>query len=116
MPGPALRHARVLTSPRESVPMKAIPLPLLILTLAACDRPTAPEPAGAAALSPAAGATAVVRFGINELGSPFPPQLRHDHSSTAADMLVPQTVVIARGGSVTFQIDEVHQAAVYRPG
>ena len=96
--------------------MKGFPLALLFLTLAACDHPTAPDSAGAPAPNLAAGATAVVRFGINELGSPFPPQVGHDHSSTAADMLVPQTVVIARGGSVTFQIDEVHQAAVYRPG
>ena len=91
-------------------------LPALALLLAACDRPVDPDSAGAQAPAMAAAATATVRFGLNELGSPFPPQDRHDHSSTAADMLVPQTVVIARGGSVTFQIDEVHQAAVYRPG
>ncbi len=80
----------------------------------ACDGPTALP--SSATIAPVARSTANVRFGLNELGSPFPPQDGHDHSSTAADMLVPQTVVIARGGSVTYQIDEVHQAAVYRPG
>ena len=91
-------------------------VPALALLLAACDQPADPSAAGAPAPTLALAATATVRFGINELGSPFPPQAGHDHSSTAADMLVPQTVVIARGGSVTFRIDEVHQAAVYRPG
>jgi hypothetical protein len=84
--------------------------------LAACDRPTEPTVGGPLPASLSAAATAAVRFGLNELGSPFPPQIGHDHSSTAADNLVPRTVVIARGGSVTYQIDEVHQAAVYRPG
>jgi hypothetical protein len=96
--------------------MRAASLGALALTIVACDQPVAPTPGGAGTPNLAVVATATVRFGINELGSPFPPQDRHDHSSTAADMLVPQTVVIARGGSVTFQIDEVHQAAVYRPG
>ena len=49
--------------------MKGFPLALLFLTLAACDHPTAPDSAGAPAPNLAAGATAVVRFGINELGS-----------------------------------------------
>lgn len=96
--------------------MRAASLGVLALTLVACDQPVSPTPAVAGAPSLAMAAVATVRFGINELGSPFPPQDRHDHSSTAADMLVPQTVVITRGGSVTFHIDEVHQAAVYRPG
>jgi len=85
------------------------------LSMAACDQPVDPTPVRTMGASLAAAAAPIVRFGLNELGSPFPPQDGHDHSSTAADMLVPQTVVIARGGSVTFQIDEVHQAAVYRP-
>ena len=96
--------------------MRAASLGVLALTLVACDQPVSPTPAVAGAPGLAMAAIATVRFGINELGSPFPPQDRHDHSSTAADMLVPQTVVITRGGSVTFHIDEVHQAAVYRPG
>lgn len=94
---------------------KASLLVPLALALTDCDRPTTPS-STAVAPNLSAAAIAEVRFGINELGSPFPPQDGHDHSSTAADKLVPQTVVIARGGSVTFRIDEVHQAAVYRPG
>ncbi len=61
-------------------------------------------------------ATVTVRFGFNEHGSPFPPQVGHDHSSQAKDVLIPRTVVIARGGSVSYAVDEVHQVAVYRPG
>jgi plastocyanin len=96
--------------------MSAVSLGVLALTLVACDQPASPTAAGARTPGLAVAATVSVRFGINERGSPFPQQNRHDQSSTAADRLVPQTVVITRGGSVTFQIDEVHQAAVYRPG
>jgi hypothetical protein len=64
----------------------------------------------------ATGSTASIRFGLNELGSPFPPQAGHDHSTNAVDNLVPRTVTIPRGGTVVFAVDPVHQAAVYRPG
>lgn len=60
--------------------------------------------------------SATVRFGLNEVGSPFPPPAGHDHSTHAKDHIVPRTVVIAQGGSVTFEIDEFHQPALYRPG
>ena len=60
-------------------------------------------------------ATATVRFGRPETGSPFPPAADHDHSSHARDNLVPRTVVIARGGSVTYQVRGFHQVAIYRP-
>jgi hypothetical protein len=112
-----LAHRETIDDDRqESIAVRATFVGVLALTLVACDQPVAPTPARAETPSLAVAATTTVRFGINELGSPFPPQDRHDHSSTAADMLVPQTVVISRGGSVTFRIDEVHQAAVYRPG
>ena len=61
-------------------------------------------------------ATATVRFGRPDTGSPFPPATGHDHSSHARDNLVPRTVVIARGGSVTYQVRGFHQVAIYRPG
>ena len=81
-------------------------------------------PSGPAALrSPDQGLTAAnfpsnvtVRFGVDEHGSPFPPADGHDGSGHARDHVYPREVVIARGGSVTFKIDLVHQVAVYEPG
>ena len=85
--------------------------------LTGCEPTTEPD-ARAARLPAAAalGSTASIRFGINELGSPFPPQVGHDHSTNAADNLVPRTVMIARRGTVVFAVDPVHQVAIYRPG
>ncbi|HEV8636464.1 MAG TPA: hypothetical protein VG370_19750 [Chloroflexota bacterium] len=60
--------------------------------------------------------TATVRFGNPEAGSPFPPPSGHDQSSNAKDNLIPRTVVISSGGSVTFEIDGFHQPAVYQAG
>ena len=95
--------------------------PITLLTAAgllclACDRPVEPTTETLIESGHPASLSGVVRFGNNALGSPFPPQVGHDHSTQAADMLVPGTVVINRGGSVTFEIDPVHQAAVYQPG
>jgi hypothetical protein len=66
-----------------------------------------------AAATPDAHAT--VRFGL-AAGSPFPPDSGHDQSAHARDSLAPRTVVIARGGGVTYQIAPFHQPAIYRPG
>lgn len=85
--------------------------------LAGCEPAT--DPGAAPTSLSAAGASlaaATARFGLNELGSPFPPQEGHDHSTNAADNMIPRTVVIRRGGSVTLAVDAVHQAAVYQPG
>ena len=62
--------------------------------------------------------TATVRFGLDsQTGSPFPVPLGHDESSHAKHTLVPRTVVISQGGTVTFVIDSpVHQVAVYEAG
>ena len=67
------------------------------------------DPAGAASL------TAEVEFGSEHVGSPFPPA-SHDNSFKAIDRLRPLTVVIQRGGSVTYQIAPCHQPAVYGAG
>jgi hypothetical protein len=67
------------------------------------------DPAGAASL------TAEVEFGSEHVGSPFPPE-SHDNSFKAIDRLRPLTVVIQRGGSVTYQIAPCHQPAVYGAG
>lgn len=61
-------------------------------------------------------ATATVRFGLENVGSPFPPPAEHDRSTNAQDNLVPRTVVISQGGSVTFEIAPFHQVAIYEPG
>lgn len=60
--------------------------------------------------------SAEVEFGSEKVGSPFPPPSGHDHSGHASHKMFPRTVTIARGGSVTFEIDEIHQPAIYAPG
>ena len=64
--------------------------------------------------------TATVAFGRPDTGSPFPPPAEHDHSSSAKDNLVPRTVVIARGGTVIFDLSgpgrAIHQVAIYPDG
>ena len=76
---------------------------------------------GAAALAVPAivvagpGSNATTTFGNVKAGSPFPPA-EHDSSFNGEDNIIPRTVVISAGGSVTFNIDGFHQAAVYRAG
>lgn len=61
--------------------------------------------------------TGVMHFGNTGTGSPFSPVLQHDQSIHAADKLVPRTVTIAVGGTVTFLLSNpVHGAAVYEAG
>ena len=60
--------------------------------------------------------TATVQFGQPNVGSPFPPTSGHDQSAHAVDNLVPRTVVIDRGGTVTFNTFGVHEVAIYEPG
>jgi plastocyanin len=60
--------------------------------------------------------TATVQFGLPDVGSPFPPPLGHDQSVHAKDNLVPRTVVIKAGGTVTFNTFGVHQVAIYDDG
>jgi plastocyanin len=57
---------------------------------------------------------ATIDFGLTT-GSHFPPG-SHDQSFRGADSLVPQTVVIDAGGTVTFKTFGVHQVAIYEPG
>jgi plastocyanin len=58
----------------------------------------------------------VVRFGDPNAGSPFPPADGHDASIHAKDRLTPRTVVIAAGGTVTFEVMPVHRVAIYDDG
>ena len=64
----------------------------------------------------ASALTATVQFGQANVGSPFPPTSGHDQSAHAVDNLVPRTVVVDRGGTVTFNTFGVHQVAIYAPG
>ena len=60
--------------------------------------------------------TATVQFGQANVGSGFPPTSGHDQSAHAVDNMVPRTVVIDRGGTVTFNTFGVHEVAIYAPG
>ena len=97
------------------------------LLLAACDKAAVTEantPTIAAvsairhadAKAAKSGDIPLVKFGMNEHGSPFDPAAGHDRSSQAQDLLVPRTVVIAAGGQVQFEIDPFHRVNVYRAG
>ena len=61
--------------------------------------------------------TAVMQFGREDVGSPFPPSATpHDQSAHAEDNLNPRTVVIRQGGTVTFNTFGIHQVAIYADG
>ena len=63
--------------------------------------------------------SAVVRFGNDDVGSPFPPITDHDQSGNGKFNLIPRTVTIARGGSVTYDIlirFGFHEPKVYDVG
>lgn len=61
--------------------------------------------------------SATMQFGNTGTGSPFPPPLGHDQSFHAQDKMVPRTVTIATGGTVTFLLgNAVHGGAVYAAG
>ena len=59
--------------------------------------------------------SADVRFGNPTAGSPFPPP-DHDRSFNGMDNLIPRTVSISAGGTVSYLIDGFHQPTVYRAG
>jgi plastocyanin len=98
------------------------------LLVAACSQysSSAPTPVGVGGgnLSAVSGQgngksplTAVMQFGQVNVGSNFPPGSGHDQSAHAADNLVPRTVVIGVGGTVTFNLPaSIHQINIYKPG
>ena len=112
----------------------AILLPIIVLTLACSEHgasrltSTAPTSVGnpgadvaqnrpnGARSSVATPSTATVQFGKPAVGSPFSPTSGHDQSAHAVDNMVPRTVVIDVGGTVTFNVPGVHQVAIYDPG
>jgi plastocyanin len=81
---------------------------------------TAPDPvAGAPASGNATSGTAALRreatmqFGLVDVGSGNPPPHPSHHSN---DTIVPGTVVIDQGGTVSFNAVGVHQVAIYKEG
>jgi len=63
--------------------------------------------------------SATVRFGNDDVGSSFPPITEHDNSGNGKFNLIPRTVTISDGGSVTYDIFVrfgIHQPVVYAAG
>ena len=100
--------------------IKAVSACAAVLALAACDTATPVEAPGVEAAAAAVGAgiplNVTVEFGRDRVGSPFPPPEGHDASGHARDKMFPREVVIARGGSVTFDMGTFHQVAIFAPG
>jgi plastocyanin len=102
-------------------------LAAVVLAAGCSQSPSRPSDAGGAAAAADQDArggglplSATVAFGRPDTGSPFPPPQGHDQSSHAKDNLVPRTVVIAKGGTVTFDLSgagrAVHQVMVFPDG
>jgi plastocyanin len=100
-------------------------LGVAVLAVTCSQQPTSPAatPGGnstSADVSQGGGRSplsATMDFGLGNVGSPFPPGSGHDSSAHAADNVVPQNVVIGRGGTVTFKVPPaVHQIAIYDDG
>jgi len=63
--------------------------------------------------------SATVRFGNDEVGSPYPPITNHDASGNGKFNLVPRTITIGVGGTITYDIlvrFGIHQPVVYEAG
>jgi plastocyanin len=93
---------------------------LTLLVASACAQPgsspTSPGSAGGS-LAASTGSSATIRFGNDTVGSGFPTPLGHDQSGHARDNLIPRTVVIDKGGTVTFEMGgPVHQVGIYADG
>lgn len=87
----------------------ALALPIVVLTVLAFPQPSVADPP----------TEATVQFGQEHVADGIPP-VGHPGSSAhhAVDSLVPRTVVIAAGGTVTFElpVGSVHQVAIYEDG
>jgi hypothetical protein len=60
--------------------------------------------------------TAEVQFGLPNVGTGIFPPGSHDQSAHANDTLVPQSVTINLGGTVTYHTFGVHRVSIYAPG
>ena len=66
--------------------------------------------------SQSAAPPAEVQFGVPNVGTGIFPPGSHDQSAHANDTLVPHTVNIDLGQTVTYRTFGVHQVAIYAPG
>ena len=96
---------------------------LLLAGVAAACSQSAPSPINSVSSSGSLGAgnnsplSATIRFGNDTVGSSFPTPSGHDQSGHARDNLIPRTVVIDKGGTVTFQMGGgVHQVGIFADG
>lgn len=102
--------------------MRSMALLSLAAVLVACSdsQPSLVSPGPESELEASGAAlNATVRFGLapGSVGTDFLPPATHDQSIHAYDNIRPQAVVIAAGGSVTFEISPAnHQVAIYEPG
>jgi plastocyanin len=99
-------------------------LALLLVTplLANCsDSPMPVAPGGTVLMNEESAlqgpsSSAVMVFGNPDAGTPYPPQT-HDQSLHGKDRVIPGTVVIEAGGTVTFEVTtRAHRVAVYDQG
>lgn len=104
-------------------PLKPAIVALVLALSVACvqqgSTPTSPiAPTDSSSALGPSPLSATMQFGQTNVGSPFPPPQGHDRSSHAIDNLVPRTVVIGAGGTVTFNVPagSVHQVAIYDDG
>jgi plastocyanin len=67
-------------------------------------------------LQGAPGAGEVMVFGNPDAGSSFSPPGSHDQSLHARDRIIPGTVVIDSGQTVTFQVNPGHRVGIYDDG
>jgi plastocyanin len=96
---------------------------LLLVTplLANCSDPATPvAPSGAVLMNEVSPlestpSTAVMVLGNPDAGTPYPPQ-SHDQSLHGKDRMIPGTVVIDAGGTVTFEVYRGHRVAIYDEG
>lgn len=105
--------------------MRRVALSMVVMAaVAACNEAPVLEPAPADVLAVSAARPgnhgppmhATVRFGRDNVGSPFRPPDPHDASFHAIDKVTPHTAVISAGGSVTFEMGQFHQVAIYDDG
>jgi plastocyanin len=66
-------------------------------------------------LQVAPGTWAHMEFGNPKAGTPYPPQV-HDQSLHGKDRIIPGTVVIDAGQTVTFRVYPSHRVAIYKDG
>jgi plastocyanin len=90
-------------------------VPVLLVGCTDAEVPTVAQP-GEPSLSKGPPLAAEMQFGNPDAGSPFPPPSGHDASFHAKDKIIPGTVVISRGGTVTFRVFPVHRVAIYDRG